>query len=494
MGLFDKFKKGKKEPAKDEINALENSLMNDIDEGIVGEVIHGGPSEPEEPAFDPVTASFVMGILSVSPVDGTDNTLVTGNVKGNMTAGMTVSFLNFGDDNREAGSITVQGISRDDETVAGATDCAVSMILEDGAVKSVRVGTVLYTKDMGENAVHDAYVSALGDSYVKDRVLDLSDDEIEKLSITDCSEIWRLNSWYISHAGKDEEEEVREDRSKRLDKLIRALCDKIVNADEIYYVHDKRTGEAHLFSQNVEAKDGAYICTPPGILLVSKAYRRHYRKLYNNDKTELAIVRNGDDKKGIYNFLAGNFYINGACGAAVNAVQVSIAAGMLADAPDHSGIPIENIPVTNPDLVRWMLLIGQMDAPNKDDEDAALAFKLYYRFMGNEMLKAKFIIPMKHDNYGSELGSGIATMKGKGEKDAIIMYTDWRRLRSEYGKEWDGMVHSIRGLIDKFDCAVNPTRFPAAGSYITKEMYDNMAMMARTDNLRIRVEEGEEDE
>ena len=478
MGLFDKFKRGKKGQAKEDHDSLQNSLMNDLNDGIVGEVIHGGPSEPEEPEEEVINGSFAMGILSVHRIEGTDNVVATGNIKGSMAAGMTVSLLNFGDDNRKADTVNIQGISREGENAVSATDCEVSLVLEDGAVKNIRVGTVLYTQDMGENIVHDAYVSALGDAYVKDRVLDLSDDEIDNLSITDCSEIWRLNSWYISHAGKDEDEETGEDRKKRLDKLIKALCDKIVNADEIYYVHDKRTGEAHLFSRNVEARDGAYICTPPGILLVSKAYRRHYRKLYNNDKTELAIVRNGDDKKGIYNFLAGNFYINGACGAAINAVQVSISAGMLADAPDHSGIPVENIPVTNPDLVRWMLLIGQMDAPDKDDEDSALAFKLYYRFMGIEMLKARFIIPMKHDNEDNDIDSGIATMKGKGGKDAIIMYTDWRRLRSEYGKDWDGMVHSIRGLVDKFDCAINPTRFPAAGAYITREMYDSMTKMA----------------
>ena len=73
---------------------------------------------------------------------------------------------------------------------------------------------------------------------------------------------------------------------------------------------------------------------------------------------------------------------------------------------------------------------------------------------------------------------GIATMKGKKDRDAVIMYTDWRRLRSEYGKEWDGMVHTMGGLIGKFDCAVNPTRFPAAGSYITREMYEDMVKMA----------------
>ena len=481
MGLFNKFKKGKKDAAQEELNALESSLMDDLGDGIVGDVIHGGPVEPEEPEEDVIRGSFVLGILEVQPVQGTDNIVVRGNLKGNVETGMTVTLLNFGDDKREADQTVIQGIDRDGENVVSATDCEVSLALEDGAVKNIRVGTVLYTRDMGENAVHDAYVSALGDAYVRERVLDLSDDEIEKLSITDCSEIWRLNSWYTNHAGRDEDEEIKDDRKKRLDKIIRALCDKIVNADEIYYVHDKRTGEAHLFSQNVEAGDGAYICTPPSILLVSKAYRRHYRKLYNNDNTELAVVRNGDDRKGITNFLAGNFYINGACGAAVNAVQVSISAGLLAEAPDHSGIPVENIPVTNPDLVKWMLLIGQMNAPDMDDEEAALDFRLYYRFMGAEMLKAKFIIPMKHDNEGNDLASGIAMMKGKGDKDAIIMYTDWRRLRSEYGKEWDGMVHSIKGLIDKFDCAINPTRFPAAGSYITREMYDAMLKAAESE-------------
>ncbi|MCR4806245.1 MAG: hypothetical protein K5857_01080 [Lachnospiraceae bacterium] len=475
MSIFDKFKKGRKDIVQEDLDALKTNLLDDLDDGIVGEVEHGGPVRPIDEG--PVNLAFVMGVLDVQPVEGTDNLVVSGNIKGNAENNMAVSLINFGEDNRETVMTAIQGISADGESLDRASDGPVSMILEDGAIKNVRVGTVIYAGNIGEDQVHDAYVSALGDSYVKDRVLDLSDDEIGKLTITDCSEIWRLNSWYVSHAGKDEDEEIKEDRKKRLDKIIGALCDKIREADEIYYVHDKRTGEAHLFSQTVEAEDGAFFCSPPGILLVSKAYRRHYRKLYNNDKTELAVVRNGDDKKGIYNFLAGNFYINGACGAAVNAVQVSVSADMLVEKPDHTGIPVENIPVTNPDLVRWMLLIGQMDKPDAEDEGAALDFKLYYRFMGIEMLKARFIIPMKHEGDGKD----IATMKGKGDKDALIMYTDWRRLRSEYGKEWDGMVHSIRGLIDKFDCAVNPTRFPAAGSYVTREMYNSMVEMARAD-------------
>lgn len=500
MGIFNVFKKGKKSDlSEEELNELEKSLL-DNDSGIVGEVEHGGPSveadevvkEEEEPPRNIKRCSFVMGILSVKPVAGSDNIKVTGNLKGNAEANMIISALNFGDDNREPIMTTVLGVEVNDAFASSATDCKASLIIEGGQGRKIGVGTVLYTRDMGETAVHDAYISALGDVYVMDRALDISDDELDVLSLTDCAEIWRLNSWYLSHAGKDEADDIKAERKNRLDKLVTALCDKILNADTIYYVHDKKTGEAHLFSQTVDRNDGSYICTPPNIMIVSKAYHRHYRKLYSNDKTELAIVRNGEDKKGIYNFLAGNFYINGACGAAVGTVQTSIAAGMLVKKPDHEGVPVENIPVTNPDLVRWMLLIGQMDSP-KDDKEAALIFNLYYRFMGIEMTKAKFIIPMKHDGGAvkkddkgntvtdKDFKFGIATMKGKGDKDAVIMYTDWRRLRSEYGKEWDGMVHTMGGMIEMFDCAINPTRFPAAGSYITKEMYDSIVKMTKDD-------------
>ena len=499
MGIFNVFKKGKKSDlSEEELNALEKSLMDD-ESGIVGEVEHGGIVEPheeeeikEEPPVPVKRCSFVMGILDVSPIAGSDKIKVTGNLKGNAEANMVISTINFGDDNRQAEMTTVLGVEVNDAFASSATDCRASLIIEGGSERKIGIGTVLYTRDMGEAAVHDAYISALGDSYVKDRALEIPDDELADLSMTDCAEIWRLNAWYMGHAGKDEDDELKADRKSRLDRIVTALCDKILNADTIYYVHDKKTGEAHLFSQTVDKGDGSYICTPPNIMIVSKAYHRHYRKLYTNDKTELAIVRNGEDKKGIYNFLAGNFYINGACGAAIGTVQTSIAAGMLVKKPDYEGVPVTNIPVTNPDLVRWMLLIGQLDSP-KDNDDAALVFKLYYRFMGIEMLKAKFIIPMKHDGGAvktDEKGNtvtdkdfkfGIATMKGKGNKDAVIMYTDWRRLRSEYGKEWDGMVHTMGGMIDMFDCAVNPTRFPAAGSYITKEMYDSIVKMADTD-------------
>ena len=46
----------------------------------------------------------------------------------------------------------------------------------------------------------------------------------------------------------------------------------------------------------------------------------------------------------------------------------------------------------NPDLVRWMLLMGQLDSPTTEDEE--VIYKLYYKFFSEAMPKAKFLIPL----------------------------------------------------------------------------------------------------
>ena len=121
MGIFNVFKKGKKSDlSEEELNALEKSLMDD-ESGIVGEVEHGGIVEPheeeeikEEPPVPVKRCSFVMGILDVSPIAGSDKIKVTGNLKGNAEANMVISTINFGDDNRQAEMTTVLGVEVND--------------------------------------------------------------------------------------------------------------------------------------------------------------------------------------------------------------------------------------------------------------------------------------------------------------------------------------------------------------------------------------------
>lgn len=483
MGILNIFKKNKKSDIDDELSRLESNLLPD--EGIVGEVEHGGPGKKEEDDktdADAKRCSFIMGVTDYAPIEGTDNIVVTGNLKGSVDTGVPLAVINYGDDRKEMLMTSVIGLDVNGESVEHASDCYAGLILEGASDIDIRIGTVLYTRDMGSDSIHDAYVAALSEGYVKERALEMTDEEINRLSLTDCSEIWRLNTWYMAHEGQDEMEGLKRIREERLNKIVLSLRDKILDADEIYYVHDKRTGEAHLYSQTFDNGDGSYICSNPNIMIISKAYRRRYKKVYNTDTTELAIVRNGKDKKGIHNFLQGNFYINGACGVAVNAVQVSIAAGMLVDKPVYDGVPVENIPVTNPGLVRWMLLLGQLDSPKEDPEEA-VAFRLYFSFLGRELKRARLIIPVKHQAEGEDgqdnEGLDVARMKGKDGKDAMIMYTDWRRLRSEYGKNWDGMVHRVGGIIGKFDCALNPTKYPSAGMYLTEEMYKSMVRMSK---------------
>ena len=110
--------------------------------------------------------------------------------------------------------------------------------------------------------------------------------------------------------------------------------------------------------------------------------------------------------------------------------------------------------------------------------------------MSIEITKAMFVIPMKtegevppaDENGKTVLKQGLKlnfpTMKGKYNKDAVRMFTDWKRLHMEYGSEWGGFLQPVSGMIDVFDCAINATKYPAAGCYISKDMYEEMIEMA----------------
>lgn len=64
--------------------------------------------------------------------------------------------------------------------------------------------------------------------------------------------------------------------------------------------------------------------------------------------------------------------------------------------------------------------------------------------------------------------------KGKGEKDAVRMYTDWKRLRMAYKEEegWSGLIQPISGMIEPFDCAINATPVETLGCYVDKAFYE----------------------
>lgn len=430
--------------------------------------------------------NFAMGVQDVFHLRDTQDLVVVGWVRGTVHTGDAVYVSHPGADNDKILLTTIVAMEINvGMSAAEASDCNVGLRIENGSLYEIRKGAVLYSRECPAKDVHDAYVQALTETFVVRQKLELSEAELDMLTITDCAEIWRLFSVFMSSVMKNQSEEEKQENVRKRDRLAAALSRKILEAEAIYCLFNKATNEPHLFSRTVDRGDGTYMCTPPDIRICTKAYEGVVGSTFPKETFELRRIENGEKRDGIYNFLGSTFYLNGACGVEVLSEQTSIAAGMLVPAPDYSNTEPRNIPVTNPELMRWMLLLGQMGKPQGGDSE--IVYKLYYRFWSQEIGKARFLIPMQKegdipnpDEAGKTVlpkGSSIRfrAMESKGDRSAVSMFTDWKRLRMVCDESWDGMVMSVREIIDVYDCAVNPTQYPQAGCYVSKEMFEEIS-------------------
>lgn len=470
MGIFDWLKKPSVTEAKETEKQQEEKKPQ---------------AEPENPP-----AEFVMGVEDTFRLKDSEDLLVAGRIKGTVCKGAAVYICNPGADHDVITVTTIEGI----ETAPGqeaekAADCNAGLKVSRGSTIGIRRSSVIFTRNISGKDVHGAYIDALADSYIMKQKLVLSEEELSILSITDLAELWRLFGWFHSQVQKDDTEEARQETRRRIDILASAMCEKILQAEEIYCIYSKATGEPYMFSGTVK-QDGGYMCIPPDIRICTKAYAEVTERSLPENVFELRRIENGEKKDGIRNFLGSSFYLNGACGVQVLSEQSSISAEKLVEKPDYSGEQPQNIPVTNPDLERWILLTGQMGKP--EGEDAELILRLYYGFLSKEAVKAKFLIPMqlKGDAPVPDAGGravfekdttlSFATIPGKDGRDAVKMFTDWKRLRMAYDEKWSGMVQQIDGMIDTLDCAINVTGHPQAGCYISKDMFTQMKENAKT--------------
>ncbi len=332
------------------------------------------------------------------------------------------------------------------------------------------------------------FTKMIGDDYISKRQLDLTDEELEKMSITDGAEMWRLFSWYKKNVVLDDSKEKTEESHIKIERVAVNLIKKVMKAEELLYVYNVETGEPHLFSQTIKQNSG-YLCTPPDIRIFTKSYELLAKSRYTSELLEIRSIENGEDGRGIEKFLNDCFYLNGAQGIGINNEETAINADMIISPPDFSGTKDINIPITNPNVLRWMLLMAQI--PKIETDDEKLIYGLYSRFMSKEILKARFLVPMQKDAdfpKAEEFGKitiekattiGFAQMKGKYDRAAIIMYTDWKKLREKYDG-CDGMIMTIEEIISSFDVAINVTSHTKLGFYIGKEMYEDIKMKAES--------------
>lgn len=427
-------------------------------------------------------ASFVLGVEDRFALLNTKDIVVVGYVKGTVRVGAAVYVSNFSDD--EEGEIlltTVLGIELEPGKRADeAKDCHVGLKLECAADFPFRCGTVLYSRQASVSDVHDAYVKALGNQMVFHRQIELTQDELDRMSITDGAEMWRLYSWYRCKVLPTATDADRAKDMQKIAKLAEAIVTKMLSVSQIYCVYSKITGEPAMFSETVDQKDGTYMCTPPDIWILTRPYKDVIGATFPAEKYEIREIKN-DQSNAISDFFGSIFYMNGACGVRVVNSNTSISAEKIVEKPDFSNLPEINRPVMNPDLERWILLIAELGHPDTPDKE--LIYKLYFSFMSRELVKAKFLIPMKADNDTSPDENGkvviekdttiaMATIEGKHGRPAVRMFTDWKRLRQGMkGEGWNGFIQPIEGMIGSFDCAINLTEYDKAGCYIDEEMF-----------------------
>ena len=348
----------------------------------------------EENSSKEAARKCVLKVQDKFRLRNTDDIVVVGELNGKIQVGDAVYMSNFSDDDGEILVTVVLGIEvGQGKAVREAENCRVGLKLEQAGTYPIKCGTMVYSRAATVAEVHDAYISGLGDTYVSSKQLVLSQKELDELSITDCSEIWRLYAWYKTKVIPAKDDAEKEEVRKRIGVIAKALVQKVLEAPVIYCVYSKITGEPALFSQTVDRQDGTYMCTPPDIWILTKAYKDIFKVRFPEERYEIREIKNDDSHKAIYNFLGYCFYMNGACGVKVVNENTAIAAPEFVPEPDYSNIPEISVPVTNPDLVRWMLLIAQLGQPATDEQK--LIYKLYFRFLSIEMTKARFIIPTK---------------------------------------------------------------------------------------------------
>ncbi len=423
-----------------------------------------------------MSKAFLLGALEIARVKDTEDLLITGFGKGKVGTGTAVYAVNVGDDYPASALFRISEVYVVEDSKMVLTDEAEDRVMtikiEKGIHYRFKRGTVLYTREAENQEISDAYLNALGNSFVKTLKLDIREVELNILSVTDLFEICRLNGFFLAEKGDTLTEEEKNTNRERLGIVFNKLCEKILSVDEIYCLYSRVTNEPFLFTNVLKKKEG-FLCTPLNIRLIPRAYKDKFAKEYPNDKYEFRLIKNGESKTGIKDFLYESFYVNGADGVEIVSAQTPISKDALVkrDESDES--------VANPDSLKWMLLLAEHGKPENDEEE--INYNLYFQFMCINLVKGKFLIPARLE--GSEGTEGgllkpgkddkimFATQTGKDGKLAVRMYTDLKHLYASYPGE-SYVVRGMDKLIDKFDAAVNIGQGQKAVGYITKELYD----------------------
>ena len=433
-----------------------------------------------------------VGVLDLFPMKETNQLLIVGSLEGTLKVGDQLQFCNPDQGMKALGIVEVKKLSSQNKDVDSLTDEVLAHLVVDmdSSLTKLKKGSVLFSSGVDEEQKLSSYSDALYRAFVAIQEGQLTNEDYLAASLDDSVEILRLFLWKCRQNQDNESEESYQSNTRKLERLAEIVKDKLLVADSVYAVYSEKTGEPYLFSTTYDRGEEGYLCTDPMIMLLTPSWYRQFKETIDSRPNSVVkLIENTEDKKGIENFLGTAFYLNGALGAIFNSKEVSISASALVQKPDYSNLPEIQVPVMNPDLVRWMLLMGQLDSPTTEDEE--VIYKLYYKFFSEAMPKAKFLIPLdatsEFKDDSQEVSSfvlekdssfNIPVKEGKDGRNSVPVFTDWKRLRMVFDEKWNGMIEEAGGMIEVFDYAINPTEYYEAGAYVSLTTFRDMQKLS----------------
>ena len=450
--------------------------------------------------IEEIKSEICLGVLDLFPMKESNQLLIVGSLEGSLKRGDCLQFCNPDQGMASLGTLVVKKLSSQQKDRDFLTDEPLAHLVVDmdSSLTKLKKGSVLYSSGVDEESRLSAYTDTIYRAFVAIQKGQLTNEDYLAASLEDSVEIMRLFLWKCRQEQETESEESYQINARKLERLAEIVRDKLLEADSIYAVYSEKTGEPYLFSTTYDRGEDGYLCTDPMIMLFTPRWYHQFKETIDSrPNSSVKLIENTADKKGIENFLGTAFYLNGALGVIFNTKEVSISCSVLVQKPDFSGAPETQVPLMNPELVRWMLLMGQMDKPSKEDEK--LIYSLYYKFFSIALPKAKFLLPLdatsgfpKKDQeihsfvLEKDSNVNIPCRDGENGRNSVPVFTDWKRFRMVFDEKWNGMVEKAGTMIEVFDYAINPTEYLEAGAYVSKESFDEMKKL--TDKLEDRDE------
>ena len=417
--------------------------------------------------------TVVFGVEERLPnPDNAEDLVVIGLVRGTIHVGDEVIITNLGSDNDTPAKAVISALEDAKKgQVKKASGENVVVTIKDGKKHNVYKGTVLHSEGVSEAKLRTAYLYAIINAFLFWQDGILTDEDRRRFSIVDLIEIWSQSIRFCDTQTSNE------NYAYYLEKIIVLMAQvraKLLTLDEIYAVYSVKTGEPALFISSTRNQDGKLEPSETRVRLIPAAYKE---KITYPDEFELRCIENGLNKDGILNFLNEVIFLNGAEGIEFISDETSINAKALIKDPDLEGMREVDKPIMNPDVVRCLLMLGQIgDTTTLGKRDRDFLSNLYLNRLTEALKTARFIVPMKvqgelpkpnekgETSFAEDFKYELAMKELKDNKKAVPIFTDWKRFNEEYGDGWRGLLQPLGGPLIPHPVLINGTLYFETGN------------------------------